>query len=73
MSGPFSPSSWMSVVRLTDIFSEEGERVGIREGGWVVNPVGTGRKEEENMIIAHVFSDRGSRVTNIKVACMTHL
>lgn len=35
MSGPFSPSSWMSVVRLTDIFFEEGERVGIRDGvGW---------------------------------------
>lgn len=35
MSGPLSPSSWMSVVRLTDIFLREGERVGVGEGvGW---------------------------------------
>lgn len=35
MSGPLSPSCWMSVVRLTDIFLGEGERVGVGEGvGW---------------------------------------
>lgn len=35
MSGPLSPSCWMSVVRLTDIFLWEGERVGNGEGvGW---------------------------------------
>lgn len=35
MSGPLSPSCWMSVVRLTDIFFGERERVGDGEGvGW---------------------------------------
>lgn len=32
ISGPLSPSSWMSVVRLTDIFLRERERVGVGEG-----------------------------------------
>lgn len=47
MSGPFSPSSWMSVARLTDIFLRDGGREGGSwGGGWVTNPRAADRKEK---------------------------
>lgn len=47
MSGPFSPSSWMSVARLTDIFLRDGGREGGSwGGGWVTNPKAADRKEK---------------------------
>lgn len=47
VSGPFSPSSWMSVARLTDIFLREGGREGGSwGGGWVTNPRAADSKEK---------------------------
>lgn len=61
MSGPLSPSSWMSVVRLTDIFLREGERVGVGEGvGW--NPGMAERKEvgeNRTFVFNHTHIDTG--------------
>lgn len=56
MSGPFSPSSWMSVVRLTDIFLEEGERVGIREGvGLSAQKELRKKRQRMNIFNVHVY------------------
>lgn len=47
MSGPFSPSSWKSVARLTDIFLRDGGREGGSwGGGWATNPRAADRKEK---------------------------
>lgn len=46
--GPFSPSCWMSVVRLTDIFLGEG-RGWEWGGGWVENP-GVAVKNKRGMV-----------------------
>ena len=45
MSGPLSPSCWMSVVRLTDIFLGGGGEGGSWGGGWVENPGVAERKQ----------------------------